>query len=68
VVAVGGGSLQVLNKTEQGLLISTVVNVAGAGGGVDGFTNVRFLGAEAGALRCRLWVSYPQLAPVEVTV
>jgi hypothetical protein len=55
------GSIQVLNKTKNGLLISTVVEMADADG-VHSFMNVRFLAAEEdGKLRCRLWVNYPQL-------
>jgi len=59
-------TLQILNKTEQGLLISTVVNASGADGEINSFTNVRFLAVEDGALRCRLWVNYPQLERVAV--
>jgi hypothetical protein len=51
----------VLNKTENGLLISTVVEMAEADG-VRSFMNVRLLAAEEdGELRCRLRVNYPQL-------
>jgi Cupin domain len=55
------GSIQVLNKTKNGLLISTVVEMAEADG-VRSFMNVRLLATEEdGELRCRLWVNYPQL-------
>lgn len=61
------GSIQILNRTENGLLISTVVDVADANG-VHSFVNLRFLAAEGGTLRCRLWVNYPQHVPVPTTV
>jgi hypothetical protein len=56
------GSVRVLNKTASGLLISTVVHMTDAGS-VRSFTNVRFLAAEDGTFRCRVWANYPQLAP-----
>ena len=57
------GSVQVLNRTENGLLIATVVEMAD-GNGAHSFVNVRFLAAEGGTLRCLLWVNYPQAAQV----
>jgi hypothetical protein len=56
------GSVRVLNRTDQGLLISTDVDQVDAAG-THSFTNLRFLAAEGGTLRCRLWANYPQLAP-----
>jgi hypothetical protein len=53
------GSIQILNRTVNGLLISTVVNV-GSEGGVNSFNNVRFLAVERETFRCRLWANYPQ--------
>ncbi len=55
------GSVQVLNRAENGLLISTVVDSADANG-VHSFVNVRFLAVEGGTHRCRLWANYPQPA------
>jgi hypothetical protein len=55
------GSIRVLNKTTNGLLVSTVVNMT-VEGNVRSFMNVRFLSAEDGTLRCRIWANYPQLA------
>jgi len=54
------GSIQVLNRTKNGLLISTVIEMAEADG-VHSFMNIRFLAREGEKLRCRLWVNYPQL-------
>jgi hypothetical protein len=53
------GSIRVLNKTVNGLLISTVVNMGGDGG-MDSFNNIRFLAVEGETFRCRLWANYPQ--------
>ena len=53
------GSVRVLNRPANGLLISTVVTVTE--GGARSFTNIRFLAVEDGKLRCRLWANYPQL-------
>jgi cupin domain len=47
------GSVRVLNRTTEGLLISTVVTVAG-----ESFTNVRLFVQEAGEPKCRVWVNY----------
>ncbi len=59
------GSIQVLNKTDKGILISTIVEMAQADG-VHSFMNVRFLAKEEGGkLRCRLWVNYPQLVSAQ---
>jgi hypothetical protein len=57
------GSIQVLNKTGKGILISTIVEMTHTDG-VRSFINVRFLAkeGEGGKLRCKLWVNYPQLA------
>jgi hypothetical protein len=52
------GSIKVLKKSENGLLISTVVQVGKAK--PKWYMNVRFLGKEGGKLRCRFWVNYEQ--------
>jgi mannose-6-phosphate isomerase-like protein (cupin superfamily) len=57
------GSIQVLNRKEKGLPISTVVEMPEAGS-LNSYMNFRFLAKEGGKLRCRLWVNYPQLTPV----
>ena len=56
------GTLRVLNKGAKGALISTIVNKT-ENGSTRSFTNVRFLAAEGGTLRCRMWINYPELAP-----
>jgi cupin domain len=53
------GSVRVLNRSANGLLVPTVVTVTE--GGARSFTNIRFLAVEDGKLRCRLWANYPQL-------
>ena len=53
------GSIQVLNKTDYGLLISTIVQM-GKAKQAKWYMNVRFLEKDGGKLRCRLWVNYPQ--------
>jgi hypothetical protein len=54
------GSLQVLNKTSNGIFISTVVQM-GKAKQTKWYTNVRFLEKDdEEKLRCRIWVNYPQ--------
>jgi Cupin domain len=56
------GTIRVLNRSVNGLLVSTLVTMLD--GGPRSFTNLRFLAAEDGELRCRLWLNYPQLVVV----
>jgi Cupin domain len=53
------GSIKVLKKSENGLLISTIVQV-GKAEQAKWYMNVRFLEKEGGKLRCRFWVNYEQ--------
>lgn len=52
------GTVSVLNRTPQGLLLATVVAV-GSGTAARSFTNIRFFAKESGAWRCRIWVNHP---------
>ncbi len=53
------GSIKVLKKSENGLVISTVVQV-GKADQAKWYMNVRYLEKEEGKLRCRFWVNYEQ--------
>lgn len=55
------GTVSVLNRTANGLLLSTVVTV-GTGPAAQAFTNIRHFVKEGGAWRCRMWVNYPEAA------
>jgi len=56
------GSVRVLNRTTESLLILTVVTVSGAGGPPQSFMNVRLFVQEDGEPKCRVWVNYREPA------
>jgi hypothetical protein len=53
------GTLAILNRAENGILLSTVVTTGTGGASPKPFTNVRLFVKEDGAWRCRLWVNFP---------
>jgi len=53
------GTVCVLNRTDNGVLLSTTVTV-GQGAAQKAFLNVRLFAKEADAWKCRVWVNYPQ--------
>jgi hypothetical protein len=53
------GSIKVLKKSKNGLVISTVVRV-GEAEEAKWYMNIRFLEKEGGKLRCKFWVNYEQ--------
>lgn len=54
-----GGSVCVLNRTDNGVLLSTTVMV-GKGTTQKAFINLRAFTKEADAWRCRVWLNYPR--------
>lgn len=56
------GTVSVLNRTPNGILLSTVVTLGAGGPAAEAFTNIRLFAHESGAWRCRMWVNYPELA------
>jgi len=53
------GTVAVLNRTDTGILLSTVVTTGTGGPSPKSFTNVRLFVKEGGSWRCRLWLNYP---------
>jgi hypothetical protein len=53
------GTIRVLNRKDNGLLLSTVVTV-GSGSEQKAFTNLRLFVREGDAWKCRIWLNYPE--------
>jgi len=56
-------AVRVLHKSDDSVLLSTVVHTEPEGGGKrSAFTNVRLFTQEDNAWKCRAWLNYPELA------
>jgi hypothetical protein len=53
------GTVSVLNRTPNGILLSTVVTMGAGGPAAKSFTNIRLFVNESGAWRCKMWVNHP---------
>jgi len=56
------GTVCVLNRTANGVLLSTVVTTGTGGPTPLHFTNIRLFARESGLWKCRMWVNFPQLS------
>ena len=56
------GTVSVLNRTPNTIVLSTVVTVGRGGPAAKFFTNIRVFVKESGAWRCRMWVNVPEPA------
>lgn len=55
-------SIRVLYKDSNCVLISSVVTVRSEGGSTQSFSNTRLFAREGGALKCRVWLNFPEPA------
>ncbi len=53
-------SIRVLYKDPNCVLISSVVTVRSEGGSTQSFSNTRLFAREGGALKCRVWLNFPE--------
>jgi hypothetical protein len=62
---VSDGTVRVLSRTADSLLLSTVVTVTEGpeSGRNKSYTNVRLFKPEGGRMKLRIWVNYPEPAP-----
>lgn len=52
------GTVSVLSRTDNSILLSTVVIVGASGKAPKHFTNIRLFEKESGVWKCRIWVNY----------
>ena len=56
------GTVRVLNRTPNGLLLSMLVVVGTGGAAPRSFVNTRLFAKENGGWRCRMWMNVPEPA------
>jgi hypothetical protein len=53
------GTVRILNRKPNGILLSLVVTTGTGGASPQHFTNIRLFAKEGGIWKCRMWVNYP---------
>jgi Cupin domain len=59
------GTVQILNRTQSAVLVSTVVTMGAGGAAPKRFTNIRLFAKESGSWKCRMWINFPASAEAE---
>jgi hypothetical protein len=59
---VPGDSVRVLHRAQDSILLATAVGLPADGGRTQLFVNERLFVREGKALRCRVWLNYPDVA------